>query len=122
MSFMLGLNSVSAALDDIIDNVTALNLTAGNISEQVDIVTGQLRNLTTECMSSGLNMTGACASIPDPDSIQSVDVTTQVSWSAYAPRVCVCLSSTCVCLWLVEWGRDGGTGKHIIIKVWQHLT
>ena len=116
---MLGLNSVSAALDDIVDNVTALNLTAGNISEQVDIVREQLTNLTTECMNSTiLSGSGACASIPDNSSIQSVDVTSQVSWSAYAPRVCVCLSSTCIRIWLVEWGRDGGTGKRIIIKAW----
>ena len=97
MSLMLGLNSVNAALDDIVGNVTALNLTAGSISEQVDIVREQLANLTTECMNSmALNMSGICATFPDPSSIQNVTVSSQVSWSTYAPRVCVRLGSTYV--------------------------
>ena len=94
---MLGLNSVNAALDDIVGNVTALNLTADSISEQVEIVRVQLANLTTECMNSmALNMSGICATIPERSSIQNVTVSSQVSWSAYLPRVCVRLSLTYV--------------------------
>jgi hypothetical protein len=74
------LSAVGSALDDVSTNISALNVTAMSISAQVVILRAQLTNLTTDCMAEAvLSGAGACDDIPDPDSIQDVDVTSQLN-------------------------------------------
>nr|QZX63195.1 prominin 1-like protein [Halisarca dujardinii] len=70
---------VGTSLTAVTSNVTALNTTVGSISGQVDLLRNQLTNLTMDCTANPtLNATMQCDRIPDPTSIQTVDVSTEL--------------------------------------------
>ena len=87
--------SVNSSLASVTSNITALNATAQNISNQLAVLREELMRLNMTCFADlQPAMQMACMVIPDPGSIPDVNAGLDVSW----PH-CVGLShcSLCVC-------------------------